>query len=667
MTSRSYLSTSAHRRDIDGLRGIAIIAVVAYHAFPAWLGGGFTGVDVFFVISGFLISSIIIESLKRDAFSFTDFYVRRVRRIFPALALMLVTVYGAGWIVLFPHEFRQLSEHIAYGAGFASNFLLLQESGYFDNEAITKPLLHLWSLGIEEQYYIVWPMMLWLGWKWRINLGAIVIVIATVSFALNVIQLPGNPVATFYSPQTRIWELMIGSLLACLQQGPIHGAGANGATAKNAGTRGNLIALLGATLVFIGMTIDVTPTEFPGWRALLPTLGAALFIAAGPQAWLNRAVLSNRLLTSTGLISYPLYLWHWPLLSFAHIIDGATPAWSIRAAAIGAAVLLAWLTTRLVERPLRHGEHGQKKALALLLLILAIGAVGTIGMQQDRINARPGLQDYVATRERIDGQFIWKYARNDLCLKRYWSNDAKQSAPSFCMTNKDEKPTLLLLGNSFANQLYPGLATNDRFKGHSILNIGDCGATAMGSCGDVYGLRQRRDIDDLIEHASSVKFAIIAGISTDIAPAEIDRLIARIARLQTHGIKVIVFMPHLHVTDITAKPDFEIKTCFSSRPFQHAVSCEFETDIRNSVATKFLPVVRRIQTANPQVLFFDPNELFCKDRQCRLTDDGKPLFRDRGHFSEHGSVLLAELFAGWAATNLPELLETETVQESKKR
>ncbi len=643
--------------DIDGLRGLAILAVVGYHAFPVWIRGGYTGVDIFFVISGFLISSIIIESLKRDTFSFVEFYVRRIRRIFPALSLVLVAVYAAGWIVLFPHEFAQLSEHIAYGAGFASNFLLLRESGYFDNEAVTKPLLHLWSLGIEEQYYILWPLLLWLGWKWRLNLAAIVIVIGAVSFALNVIQLPDAPIATFYAPQTRIWELMIGSLLAGLQPSQTDGAGVADAIAGRTGVRGETRALLGTLLIFVGMTIDISPVNFPGWWAAIPTLGAALIISAGPQAWLNRAVLSNRLLTSTGLISYPLYLWHWPLLSFAHIIDGATPAWSIRAAAIGAAVLLAWLTTRLVERPLRYGEHGRTKALALLLLILAIGTIGVIGMQQDWIHARHGLQDYVATRERIDGQFIWKYARNDLCLKRYLSSDSTQPAPSFCMANKDEKPTLLLLGNSFANQLYPGLATNDRFKRHSILNIGDCGATAMGSCGNDYGLRQRRDIDDLIEQERSVKFAIIAGINVDIAPAEADQLIARIDHLQKYGIKVIVFMPHLHITDITATPDFEIKTCFSSRPFQKAVTCDFETDIRETFAAKFLPVVRHIQTVNPQVLFFDQNELFCKDRKCRLTDDGKPLFRDRGHLSEHGSVLLAELIAGWAATNLPELLD----------
>ncbi len=664
MNSFSNLRDSAHRADIDGLRGVAIVGVVGYHSFPAFFRGGFTGVDIFFVISGFLISGMIVESLKRDAFSFTGFYMRRIRRIFPALSLMLVAVYATGLIVLFPHEFRQLTEHIAYGAGFASNILLQRESGYFDNEAVTKPLLHLWSLGIEEQYYIVWPLLLWLGWRWRLNLPAMIVVVGIASFALNILKLPDDLAGAFYAPQTRFWELMIGSMLACLRP---PGTAANGAFNEPINARGNLQSALGAALIFVGMAINVTPPDFPGWRAVIPTAGAALIIASGKAAWINRVVLSHRLLAGAGLLSYPLYLWHWPLLSFAHIVNGATPGWSVRLSIIAAAIGLAAMTNAWVERPLRYGAHAKAKAIVLLAMMTAIGLIGTTGFGQNRMIARTDLQNYLATRERIDAEFAWQYASNDLCRKRYPLTDAKASEPPYCMASSDAKPTLLLLGNSFANQLYPGLAQNAHFTAQSILNIGDCGATSRGSCGADYGLRQRRFIDELIERERSVKFAIIAGLGIDIASPEVERLIERIDRLEQHGIKVIVFTPHLQVEDITATPGFDIKTCFAGRPFQSAVNCDFDTGIRQRYAARFLAVEQRIQTTHPQVAFFEQNELFCTERHCRLTDDGRPLFRDHGHLSEHGSLLLGELFAVWAGTHMPELLDAHPVPGNRNR
>lgn len=157
----AHLSHPKYRPDIDGLRAIAILSVVVFHAFPSWIKGGFIGVDVFFVISGFLISTIIFENLDKGTFSLTEFYARRIKRIFPALILVLVACFAFGWFALLADEYQQLGKHIAGGAAFISNFVLWDESGYFDNAADTKPLLHLWSLGVEEQFYIIWPL-LWL-------------------------------------------------------------------------------------------------------------------------------------------------------------------------------------------------------------------------------------------------------------------------------------------------------------------------------------------------------------------------------------------------------------------------------------------------------------------------------------------------------------------------
>ena len=209
----SHLSHPKYRPDIDGLRAIAVLAVVIFHAFPNFLKGGFIGVDVFFVISGYLISTIIFENLDKRTFSFTEFYVRRIKRIFPALVLVLIVSLAFGWFTLLDDEYRQLGLHTTAGAGFISNFILWNESGYFDNASDTKPLLHLWSLGIEEQFYIVWPLLLWLTWKFKFNLVIVTTLIATVSLILNIKGVKSDVVATFYSPQTRFWELLTGMLI----------------------------------------------------------------------------------------------------------------------------------------------------------------------------------------------------------------------------------------------------------------------------------------------------------------------------------------------------------------------------------------------------------------------------------------------------------------------
>jgi len=188
----AHLVHPKYRPDIDGLRAVAVISVLGYHAFPQWIKGGFIGVDIFFVISGFLITTIILGSFEGDGFSYREFYARRVKRIFPALALVLAATFAFGWYALLPNEWVQLGKHVAAGAGFVSNFAFWNEAGYFDNAAETKPLLHLWSLGIEEQFYIFWPVLLGLAWKRKWRVLAVVGTVAAMSFLLNVTTIHSN-------------------------------------------------------------------------------------------------------------------------------------------------------------------------------------------------------------------------------------------------------------------------------------------------------------------------------------------------------------------------------------------------------------------------------------------------------------------------------------------
>lgn len=380
----------SYRAEIDGLRAFAVLSVVVFHAFPSWLEGGYIGVDVFFVISGFLISSHIFQSLSAGQFSFIDFFGRRVRRIFPALILVSASCVSFGWVSLLPHEFAQLGKHVASGAVFITNFVLVDEIGYFDTAATSKPMLHLWSLAVEEQFYIVWPLLLWLAWKRNVSLLTITFSVAAFSFCLNLTFVKSHPTEVFYWPFSRFWELLSGSALAWFLLNKattlsklklsfdafifriIQMKGGD----TNVSMTANLMALFGMLLLVYGATRIDESLAYPSTWALIPVFGTTLVIFGGSQAWLNRVVLMNPIAIWFGLISYPLYLWHWPILSFLQIIEGDLPHRDVRLGAIFVSVLLAWMTYYFIERTIRNGGNKAFKSIALIVMIAFIGITG---------------------------------------------------------------------------------------------------------------------------------------------------------------------------------------------------------------------------------------------------------------------------------------------------
>jgi len=485
-----HLSHPKYRPDIDGLRAIAVLSVVAFHVFPVSIRGGFIGVDVFFVISGFLISTIIFENLDRGTFNFYEFYARRIKRIFPALLLVFLATYILGWFTLLADEYKQLGRHISAGTAFLSNFLLWSEAGYFDNLAETKPLLHLWSLGIEEQFYIVWPFILWFTWKQRLNLLTLTIVLALVSFFLNVKGVNKDEIAAFYSPQTRFWELLSGSVLAWLAlynrdwfffyRLRIDGWIAKAVYRERVETNGILLnnstSIFGFLFLVYGFLKITKDVSFPGNWALFPVLGTVLVISAGPKAWVNRCILSNKILIWFGVISFPLYLWHWPLLSFARIIEGETPGFGVRIAIVSLSVLLAWLTYKLVECPLRFGHYNKVKVVGLVTIMAIFGGIGYMTYDRNGLTFR--LED----RESFNAYFEnslpeWKFdTEHDIStvyradcnfynLEAYRFGRATKIPlpkinPSCYTVDKSKSYRVLLWGDSHAQQLYYGLSNN---------------------------------------------------------------------------------------------------------------------------------------------------------------------------------------------------------------
>lgn len=638
-----------YRPDIDGLRALAVVPVVIFHAFPSLMPGGFVGVDIFFVISGYLISSIIFRSVDKGAFSFTDFYMKRANRIFPTLSLVLAVCLVFGWFSLYSDEYMQLGKHTAAGAGFVANIVLLMESGYFDTASETKVLLHLWSLGIEEQFYLLWPLLILLFKRSKKAILFVLVSVISISFIANLYYIRIDPTVTYYSPLTRFWELAVGALLA--YKG-FHYRSNHGSARRIH----HMMSVLGFALILASIFF-VTKTDFPGWKAALPVAGAFLIIASGHDAIINKFVLSQKPLIFIGLISYPLYLWHWPVFSFLRIIDSGEVSTLSMVTAVATAFTLSVITYYFWERPLRYSDKNGKTAI---LLTIAVGLLGVIGYI---IFASGGAQNrkVVETAKERNYQLNtanWKYITNENCMSRYPFPDSNNYKWFFCYMTKNDKPEILLLGNSYANHLYYGMHESDFFRNRNVLSIGTCIPNIADSsnlkgnhpCAEDRPGKQRKLIQDIIKKEKSIKYVIVSGLLWKNNPSDERRLEDYIDFIIENGATPIIFYPHVY-------PGFDTKACFS-RPFTDPVkSCHFGIEAYKEKVDGVEGMFSRIHQKYPQVKFFNPNKTYCNKNGCDLIQDGMPMFRDTGHFSFYGSKKVIGGMIEWAKKEEPGLLK----------
>ena len=446
-----------YRPDIDGLRALAIAAVVVFHAFPTAARGGFTGVDVFFVISGYLISRIIWRGLDAHSFTLAWFYGRRVLRLFPALVLVLVATLAAGRWLFLPDAYETLGKDVASAAAFASNLVLWQDAGYFTENAALRPLTHLWSLAVEEQFYLVFPLLLIATHRsWRLT-GAVLALLAAASFAWNIASVSTDPAAAFYLLPARFWELALGALLAYAQlsRGDFLPRRARNAT-----------AFAGLGLLVVATFGPTAASTFPGWWALAPTAAAVLLIAAGPEAIPNRRLLATAPFVLLGRISYPLYLWHFPLLVLARVQWGPSLSVPVTLALVGASVVLAYGTYRFVELPVRGLTR--RRAWRPAVLVAPLAAAGAAGLAVFLAGGLPGRVP-VELQQLSTVSFNYKQAyRESRCFLQPW-----QGARAFradCVDGGDGR-LLLLWGDSHAAHLYPGLRQAARKRGFRIAQL----------------------------------------------------------------------------------------------------------------------------------------------------------------------------------------------------
>ena len=444
---------------------MAVLAVLAVHAWPEVLRGGFVGVDIFFVLSGYLITGLMLGALAEERFSLLEFYRRRVLRLFPALCTVLLCCAVAA-VFTFPSEARQIGKHIAASAVFASNLALWQEAGYFDARSETKPLLHLWSLGIEEQFYLLWPLVLLAVWRWRTRpqmlLLGVVLGLLILSFALNVTWVVPKAKGTFFLLPTRAWELLCGAALAVWQH-QAAGLPAMAAWRRRLDStplgraRHECMAAGGVLLIAAAFALLDKTAAFPGWWALLPTTGTVLLLAAGTRSgqgtWVSRTWLAHPVMQFYGRISYPLYLWHWPLLVFP-VLWGWEMDNALRVAVLALSVGLATLTTDHIEAPLRFGPHSRAAPWALGGVMAAVGLAGlTLMLSNGLVQQYPPSVRAIA---KADFAFDFGGYRAQRCFL-----DLEQAPAAFadeCWPSAGQQgPVTLLWGDSHAASLYPGL------------------------------------------------------------------------------------------------------------------------------------------------------------------------------------------------------------------
>jgi peptidoglycan/LPS O-acetylase OafA/YrhL len=627
-----HLTHPKYRADIDGLRAVAVLSVVGFHAFPKWVHGGFIGVDIFFVVSGFLISTILFGSLERSSFSFIEFYSRRIRRIFPALLVVLIAALTAGWFLLLSDEYKQFGSHLAGGAGFVSNFVLWKESGYFDNAAETKPLLHLWSLGIEEQFYIIWPFLLWAAWKSKLNLLAITLTVAVISFGLNMNKAYSDPVAAFYSPQTRFWELLIGAGLAYAALYRKSWFADSGALSAD------IQAALGAILIAASLLFVTRDKAFPGWWAALPTFGAALLISAGPRAWLNRTILANRVFVWLGLISFPIYLWHWPLLAFPRIVNGETPPDAVRLGAVLLSIVLASATYLLVEKPLRFNAYSKPTTVALLAVMIVVGCAGYVVFRQGGLAFRAATNPEINNEGAIDHATFHQYGQNHYypCTPLSIRNEATFWEGSLrCLQSKPDKPIdIAIVGDSHSEDLFLGLA--------EVLpeqNVVYYLKTTLPVISD----RDFSPVFQSILSDSNIKTVIISAFwygKQGMVPkgSNLERELSdTVERLGAAHKEV-------YITDDVPFFSFDPAQCKYSRRFSSKTNCVQDGAIFDHQLQNYYPILKAVAQTHTNVRLVDTAKYFCTADVCTMAMSGKIMYRDSNHLNLNGTRYVARKF-----------------------
>lgn len=657
-------STHTYRPDIDGLRALAVGTVVINHAFPEIIPGGFIGVDVFFVISGYLITRIIVEEIMEQRFSIVNFYARRIRRIFPALTIVLLSTVGFGLFLLYSEEFVSLGTQILAGSGFVSNIVLYQQVDYFGDLANNQPLLHLWSLGIEEQFYIFWPIIIWIATKQLRLLIPSIMLFLVSSFIINIYTIEIDAPAAFYLLPSRFWQLGIGGLIA------IHTLFSPHPIPKQYGL---LLSITGLALYIVGLFVINKNAEFPGWYALIPTISAALLILSHTPNWISSQVLSNRLMVWIGKISFPLYLWHWPLLVFGFMTLEHRFTPMLRIAVLVCSILLSAITYLYIEKPIRFATARRVPTYVFIVGILLTAGIGWSIHTQKLVSRLPNFASYPIKTTVIEQpcNIVFDINASDDALAK--------ASKGICTIRKGptNKSEYVVIGDSHAHYFAGGMIKASK-KQVTLY--------AYHGCVPLLGV-DRKGIKCLTNNPLSEVFAYLRTHPTNHTHRYVV-LVGRFALIEptslntSAGANGILFLPDRSQTDTQNNPQTIIDVGLRNTLAQisnlpntsvivvHQVpelqftpkNCArivniMQQDInqdtnticqtpRNDVIKHFARYRNAVDTVLadfPSVTAFNTDELFCDATSCYATVDGKWAYKDHHHLNLYGATKVSKL------------------------
>ncbi|MDH3428430.1 MAG: acyltransferase [Gammaproteobacteria bacterium] len=650
--------TPKYRPDIDGLRAVAVLSILFYHMGVARFSGGYVGVDIFFVISGYLITSIIVRELAAGEFSIARFYERRVRRILPALTVVVVATLLLGLVLLSPAQLEELGRSAAATSVFSSNIFFFLGSGYFEGSSELKPLLHTWSLAVEEQYYIFFPFLLmFIAKRHSARFGVWLISLGVVSLLACIIWTRSNAPAAFYLIPFRAWELLIGSVLALRLVPKPAGPGMR-----------NALALLGASLMLTSVFVYTPETRFPGAAAALPTLGTAFIIHAGSggKTFVNRA-LGIRPMVFVGLISYSLYLWHWPIVVFAkqYLINEWTDLES--GVILLVILLLSTLSWRFVETPFRNRRlFGPRERLFTVFAAVSVVLIGT-SLSVVLMKGFPGRDAATPLSEIIAADPGWQHWKN--CEE---AGEKDIPVPELCAIGAEQvPPSFMFWGDSHALAMASAINLSAQRNGVAgllavrtacppLLSVDRRGETSCHEFNQsiLAYLAARPDIETVILAArwafstSGTRYKNEPGDSVTLADLGVDAsastgnaavfergLRRTVTALSERGKNVVL------VTQVPEVGHDVPSASYAARLTGRDVNAMIapttgEYRERNAEATRVFDALRTQST----VTVIDPSQLLCDEQHCRIVVDATPLYRDDHHLSLRGCVLISHLF-----------------------
>jgi peptidoglycan/LPS O-acetylase OafA/YrhL len=609
--------------------------VVANHAFPSQLAGGYAGVDVFFVISGYVITRGIAGEAASGALSVSQFYFRRIRRIFPALLTVLFSCFAFAWFCLDPNQTAQLGKQAASGALFVPNLMFLLETGYFDPAAETKPLLHLWSLGVEEQFYLFWPLALVLMRRAARKPIHVTAALLAASLALFVYVGSYSKDAAFYLPFTRFWEILAGCALALKGENPhIPRLGLDA------------LSFAGLVLLAFAAIVSLRSGWLPSAWPLLPVSGSCALIFAGPQAAANR-FLSHRPFVLLGAVSYPLYLWHWPVLSFNHVINPESAAWLTRLACVALSLALAFLTYRFVEAPIRFPPGRNPAAAAALpgrllrlMSLAALAGAALFAADGARFRFPMEVRNVLA---HADYEFMKDAQVPDCWLdgKAPFSDFAKVC---FFRPEQAVDTGVLVWGDSHAARLYPGL--------RAVLGTKDgLAQLTRDSCPPLLGFGYQicQDSNELV--LSYIKRAvpqkvILFAVWPHYARNDASRLsmenslVLTIAALRAAGVKAVRVVGPFPIWDAPL-PGILFRRWIFTKALPARLTPE------NAQKTAELDNALRLLALNSGAFYYSLVDLLCNTDGCMTSVPGRPgelLTWDYGHLTTAGALFVVGRF-----------------------